>query len=673
MESSFQATKMALMASKKQDGNVKKRKIESTPTDTNEANDHSFNDATFTPHNIVSNRNIDCQDNSTSNSSDSNITDVETPIISTSDSQFTDVETPTILRSPLKKGVKRKINKSNCMRSINKKLRNSGKEYIMGSTGKKVRKERKIDPPCTEKCKLKCFKNFTEEERMVFFHSYWDLGDLQKQRIFIKSSMEIIQPAYRYVREGGTRKKRDNNNAFFLYRNGEKVRVCKLFYRNTLNITNRTIRTVQQKRNKMSNVLLENDLRGRHGKQAKIDEVLKQGVNAFIAKIPKIESHYTRASTSKHFIDGSKTIADIHRDYMADCKASNVPFVNYVMFYRIFTDDYNISFFTPNKDLCETCCTYDNAEGEEKNKLEEYYNQHIVEKELSFKEKKYDEEEVNATVVVYGLQPVMQIPKGDVSVFYYKSKLNVYNFTIYDLKSNECECFIWDESNGHRGINELGSCVLQFLKKRAGLGEEDFIFYSDNCTGQQRNKYMVALYIYAISYLQIKSITHKYLIKGHTQNEGDSVHSLIERQVKRQLKAGPMYTPELFINAVRAAKKTTKPFNVTEMCFEDFFDIKALATEMELQNMAQLNVCTVVALRFERNLSNTIFFKTSYNDKQFRAANNITTKKKQSKDITLTRAYYTKPKIADNKKTDLLELLQKNHIPKYYKHFYEQL
>ena len=36
-------------------------------------------------------------------------------------------------------------------------------------------------------------------------------------------------------------------------------------------------------------------------------------------------------------------------------------------------------------------------------------------------------------------------------------------------------------------------------------------------------------------------ITHKYFIKGHSQNEGDSCHSLIERQVKRLLRNGPIY------------------------------------------------------------------------------------------------------------------------------------
>jgi len=65
--------------------------------------------------------------------------------------------------------------------------------------------------------------------------------------------------------------------------------------------------------------------------------------------------------------------------------------------------------------------------------------------------------------------------------------------------------------------------------------EGDIIFYSDNCSGQNKNKFILALYIHTVrQFKNIKTITHKYLIKGHIKhNEGDSVHSLIERQYKK--------------------------------------------------------------------------------------------------------------------------------------------
>lgn len=80
------------------------------------------------------------------------------------------------------------------------------------------------------------------------------------------------------------------------------------------------IRTVQEKRNKVATVLLKDDGRGKHGKQKKVDNILKECVKNFVERIPKIESHYTRANTSKYYIDGSKSITDIHRDYIIDCK-----------------------------------------------------------------------------------------------------------------------------------------------------------------------------------------------------------------------------------------------------------------------------------------------------------------------------------------------------------------
>lgn len=66
---------------------------------------------------------------------------------------------------------------------------------------------------------------------------------------------------------------------------------------------------------------------------------------------------------------------------------------------------------------------------------------------------------------------------------------------------------------------------------------------------------MLATYLYAVQNLDIKSITHKYLIRGHSQNEGDSVHSVIERAIKEAKKTRPIYGPEQYISLIQSAKK----------------------------------------------------------------------------------------------------------------------
>ncbi|XP_068221553.1 uncharacterized protein [Palaemon carinicauda] len=429
-------------------------------------------------------------------------------------------ESVSILVSPAKKGIKRKRRPETWKRIKQKQLRNAGKAYTMHTKEKTMWTERRMKPPCGEKRRLNCSSKIDEEARMEIFNSYWDLGELSLLRQFIANSITAIEPTYRYVRIGRSRQPRALNSAFNFHVNGEKVRVCKLFFKNTLDINDRPIRTVLEKQKKIAGTLLEPDLRGKHDYHATVSQEIRDGIKQHVNSIPKIESHGTQANTSKSFIDGSKSIADIHKDYVAKCKEQK-QFGNYTLFYRIFTEEYNISFHTPKKDQCDVCTAFENATETEKYDMKESYDLHHREMELSRTEKVRDKEKKDCAVAVYDLQAVIQLPKGEVLAFYYKSKLNVLNFTIYNLISNACNCYIWNESNGHRGVNELGTCVLKYLKDTCDSGCTDFIFYSDNCSGQQKNKLMLALCLYAVTNLDIHSITHKYLIKGPIQNEGD--------------------------------------------------------------------------------------------------------------------------------------------------------
>lgn len=587
--------------------------------------------------------------------------------------------------SPTKIGKKRRLNEANWKVNVAKRLRNSGKPY-QSTKSKKNMPSRELKPSCKDKCKLKCGLKFTEEERMAILCDYWRLGSIEKQWTFIANSVEKVVPKQRYVKvdaDGNVATIRNNNNAFFLTISGEKTRVCKLFFKNTLGINNRPIETALKKKNSNTNISSMKDNRGTHSNHNAVDESIKNGIKLFIESIPKIESHYIRANSKRNYIDGSKAVTDLHRDYVEKCKSQNVPYGTYITFYRIFTQDFNISFFTPKKDLCDVCEAYKNITDEEKESKKEDYELHHKEKNLSRIEKEKDKNNKNILVAVYDLQAVFQCPKGDVSVFYYKSKLNVLNLTIYNLQNNSVECYVWDESNANRGVNEIATCVYKYLEKISATAENlDVVFYSDNCAGQQKNKFMISMYTYAVKTLpNLKSITHKYLVKGHTQNEGDSAHSQIEREVKRQLRSGPMYTPDAFIGAIKAARKKSEPFHVNEMCFDDFFDWKSICTQMNFailkdEDNNTVKLAGVKVIKVQSSDPDAIFFKQSYADELFKKA--IVVKKKrnhnsQSINLDLQKAYFQKPGLAERKRADLMDLVNKNLIPRYHKPFYESL
>ncbi|KAJ8915396.1 hypothetical protein NQ315_008284 [Exocentrus adspersus] len=222
----------------------------------------------------------------------------------------------------------------------------------------------------------------------------------------------------------------------------------------------------KQESNKTNGIIKE-DFRGKHTNHVSVDISIRKGVKEHIESIPRIESHYCRADTKREFIEGSKTIADLHRDYTIMCQEKNINSASYRTYYEIFTKEFNIGFFCPRKDQCDLCTEYTNASEEGKQVIQEKYERHQKEKELSRKE---------------------------------------------------------------------------------------------------------------------KEITHKYLIRGHTQNAADNVHSVIEKQISRYKRSAAIYAPDQYITLIRQAKKTGRPYKVKEMSYDDFVDLKDLSKKMGIKD-----------------------------------------------------------------------------------------
>lgn len=123
-------------------------------------------------------------------------------------------------------------------------------------------------------------------------------------------------------------------------------------------------------------------------------------------------------------------------------------------------------FSLQKKDQCLVCATYSNASEEDQNYLKGEYENHLLEKELSSADKQKLGQ--NYVVACFDLQAVIPGPKGETSTFYYKSKLSVLNFTVYEMRQKEQDdqfyCYVLDKTQGQRGANEIGSCLLKFIE-----------------------------------------------------------------------------------------------------------------------------------------------------------------------------------------------------------------
>lgn len=216
---------------------------------------------------------------------------------------------------------------------------------------------------------------------------------------------------------------------------------------------------------------------------------------------------------------------------------------------------------------------------DEKKAAESNQEFHLRMKEKSREIKEYDKNaaiDSNGSIVsaVYDFQKILNTPTANVSVFYYSRKFSTYNFTIYDLATRDGICYVWDETIAKKGADEVCSCLLKFILAKVAAGATEFRFFSDNCGGQNRNRFVFGFYAFCANKFKIK-ITHTFLEKGHTQNEGDSIHATIERASKNQL----VFVPSQWYSIMRGAKKTQNPYRVIEMDQSDFFDFKEFVSK----------------------------------------------------------------------------------------------
>ncbi|KAL4720988.1 hypothetical protein ACJJTC_014342 [Scirpophaga incertulas] len=240
----------------------------------------------------------------------------------------------------------------------------------------------------------------------------------------------------------------------------------------------------------------------------------------------------------------------------------------------IVNKHFNLDFHMPRKDQCDICHVHQNLPKPVLETESKIYSDHLLNKniarELKVKFKKLSETEPTKTITAtYDFQKIHGIPHSQTSILYYKRKLCVYNLTFYSLGQKEGTCYVWDETIAKKGATEVATCVYNYIKEYSQKGFENFNFFSDNCGGQNRNRIVFLSYLQAAKDFNV-TIIHTFLERGHTHNEGDSVHALIERFAKNKT----IYTPDDWYNMIRWCKQDGKPYQVIEMQNEMFIDFK---------------------------------------------------------------------------------------------------
>nr|CAH7729952.1 unnamed protein product [Callosobruchus chinensis] len=569
-----------------------------------------------------------------------------------------------------KKRVRRKkADKASWKRSVVKAKRLSGMKYVNRS-GKEVPEKKPLVANCA-RCRYKCNLAIPNEQRGVLCQEFWSLGDYDKQKLHLSSLITTV-PVKRRKVETGELKRKTSRIYYLKDTNGSRKRVCLNFFCKTFAISHRVVETCM-KNISSSGMYIGYDKRKDTKPHNLTDEGTALLVHEHIDSFPRVESHYCRKDSTKQYLGSDLNISIMHRLYCEDfCASKNIQPVSRFIYQKIFHQyEPALDFFIPKKDQCYKCNAYKSAT--DKTLLLEEYESHKKREKDAMLMKKKDKEKL-----LLRKEAILQVHFAGDNQIFYKLKLNVYNFTIFDASNSNGYCYVWDETHGKKGSTEIGTCILKYLYELPETVTHVSSF-SDTCGGQNRNKYVAAAMLFAVNKIHhLNVIDLKFMESGHSYLEADAMHATIERARKHK----SIYTTREWSVLISTARRNPRPYYVNNLRFDDFYDLQELAATMTPNtttntNQEKVQWLKIKWMRFEKTDPYLIKYKYELSDEEFLLID-VAGRRKRGRQqgwssYELSKKYSQRIPISLKKKNDLLFLLLTKVIPTEYQQYIQDI
>lgn len=448
---------------------------------------------------------------------------------------------------------------------------NSRKSTPVSAAGRKMVSQRNVirDPrsmgkPCSS---VKCSNNsqnkcltVDEPARLQLFQSFWRNMDWGQKKVYVSSHVSVLVPKHKHTKNNNNISRRKTTFVYNLSVGGKKLKVCKQMFLSTLGIGERQMYSWLEKSTSCGIPCIEENETSEKVEKHNNKQIAK----SFLEILPKMPSHYCRKSTTKLYLEPVfKSRTDLYNVFKSHCADSGESPVSRFTFDLVF-EEMNLALYSPKKDQCDICCAHKVG-----NISDEDWKQHCIKKDRARQEKTDDKTESTSKhyVLTMDLESIKLSPMLKASAIYYKMKLGVHNFSVYDINSHHCTCYWWHECEGDLTASTFATCLIDYLEENC-TEPVPIIVYSDGCTYQNRN----AIISNALLHFSVKTnrpVYQKFLEKGHTQMECDSVHSSIECKLKNR----EIHLPSDYSTICKEARSKPGPYSskyVTHDFFRDY-------------------------------------------------------------------------------------------------------
>lgn len=540
--------------------------------------------------------------------------------------------------------------------------------------------DKKMGPPC--KCVVKrCRLKLTEDERKSNFDEFYKLRSHSEQWLYLSTLIE--DKPVKLQKVFSNKNKNFSPNYHLKKMDGSLKAVCKEMFKSTLNVCDSTIVTARDKARGRN----PSDQRG-GSEVTPLLEKKREIMLQQIKELDKMEAHYVRKTDKKLYLNAGLDVEKVYEAYKEWFSTRNYEekFLADRHQYRRYFSTFNLGFHKWKKDRCSTC-----VQKEQGSLPPDFDHQnHLANARFARVRKEHDKAVCQAKTNrdIYGaafdLQKILVCPVCNNSLAYYRGGYHCYNFTIYDYKRSTGYNYFWEERHGGKGNNpetwyllffilnlslfsgyrEIIGCLMKYIAEIASEGAKEVRFYSDNAFSQNKSRFLISFYLWAAKRYGI-TIKHLYLVRGHTENEADSVHSMIEKRKGDS----EVFIPEEYCYIIRTAKKNNPKYKLYKMEASDFKSTDHLATS---GNFKGIPISKISEMEINKDAPTILKYKINY-EIEWKEANIQTKKFEQVIKTDLPNAYEGKRTLKVTTVNNIRYLIDKKVFPPSTIDFYEKV
>ncbi|KAF4525377.1 hypothetical protein B566_EDAN013228 [Ephemera danica] len=582
-------------------------------------------------------------------------------------------------RNKVTKGIKRRSYSAD----QNMKRRERGESYkgVARVDSQKVlvtRNARETGPVCSTNTRCvqsdrQCTK-MNSETRESLFKNFWSLSN-QEKGVYVKAHVDFVPPKT-HTGDRFLTKPRDNQYQYHLKESGVRKCVCFSFFMNTLGLKEAQTRAYlhdckKEKPNPNQQIVKTNEGTSR----AAIQEG-KTFCSEQLDALPKLESHLSRSTSDKLFLQHEfDSIRSVHRFVESKAKEANVHVITWPSFLEMFHNK-KLSVHMLKKDQCDRCVKYDlkkeagSVTAEDEPDYAEHRSSVTENRKERLNDKKRDKNYY--LVFIVDVEKILLWPLIRNSSQYFMCKVQLKNWTLFDLLTNYVSCSLFDETHGGSDSHVYASLLCGAIEIRVIRTPTItyVIVWSDGCASQNRCTVVSNALLSLAIRLNI-TIEHKYLISGHSQNEVDAAHSRIEKCTANQ----NLYSPQDYAERIAQARlseekggmKGNTAYEVEMVTFDTFFNFEKVNFYSSIRPGHKAGDPTVTNLRaLKYTPDGLIQYKLRFSDDW----QDMPHKVENPRNI-ISRKYQGRIPISASKYSDMLKL--KSFVPEKYHELYDTL